>query len=106
MKKRLRVEILLPLRYNNRKPIPPSHFLTTEQELVDRYGGCTALIPRRGSWTNPRDSRIFQDVNSGFYVDCLDNEETIKSLIAYSEVLKKRFKQKKMYITYYKVNVL
>ena len=106
LKRRLRVEILLPLRYNNKKLIQPSYFLKTEEELANRYGGCTALTPRSGTWISPRDSRIYQDISSGFYVDCPDNKKTITSLNTYSEVLKKRFKQKKMHIAFYRVTLL
>ncbi|MFZ0511555.1 MAG: hypothetical protein WAM14_08110 [Candidatus Nitrosopolaris sp.] len=38
----LRVKILLPLQYNNGKPIPPSHFLTTKQ---DRRYATFRLMP-------------------------------------------------------------
>ena len=81
MVSRLRVEILLPLKYNNGKLIEPSIFLKTEQALVQRFGGCTTLTPTSGVWLNPKDSK-------------------------FKRTLKKDFDQEAIYIAYYKVNVL
>jgi hypothetical protein len=103
---RLRVEILLPLRYNDGQLIEPSKFLKTEQALVQQFGGCTALTPTSGVWLNPKDSQLYQDINSGFYVDCPNKQETFKFLRKFKKVLKKDFDQKVIYIAYYKVNVL
>lgn len=106
MVSRLRVEILLPLKYNNGKLIEPSIFLKTEQALVQRFGGCTTLTPTSGVWLNPKDSHLYQDINSGFYVDCPNNDETFKFLRKFKRTLKKDFDQEAIYIAYYKVNVL
>jgi hypothetical protein len=40
---KIRVEILLPLSYNDGKPIEKSKFANAELELAQRFGGCIAL---------------------------------------------------------------
>ena len=47
---KIRVEILLPLSYNDGKPIEKSKFVNTERELAQHFGGCTTLIPVEGLW--------------------------------------------------------
>jgi hypothetical protein len=45
----IRVDILLPLSYNDGKPVEKSKFACTERELAQRFG-VTTLIPVEGLW--------------------------------------------------------
>lgn len=46
------IQILLPLADNDGVPFPPSLLRDIQQELADRFGGCTAFsrAPARGIW--------------------------------------------------------
>jgi hypothetical protein len=101
----MRVEILLPLFYNDGEEIEKSKFLKTKEELAAKFHGCTALTPAEGLWIDD-DFTKYYDVNSGFYVVAPYKEDSITYFEDYKTVLKKRFKQKKIFITYYPVKNL
>src|SRR5215469_5033616 len=42
---KIRVEIVLPLYYNDKTQIEPGKFLETRRELTANFGGCTAMPP-------------------------------------------------------------
>ena len=47
------IEIYLPLDYNNGEAIPPSKFMSLQQELLRRFGGVTSVqrqFPLQGAW--------------------------------------------------------
>ena len=96
---KIRVEILLPLSYNDGKPIEKYKFVNTERELAQHFGGCTTLIPVEGLWIDD-DLKEYADINSGFYVVALLNKESISFFEAYVKKLKKRFKQKHILLTF------
>ena len=96
---KIRVEILLPLSYNDGKPIEKSKFANTEGELAQHFGGCTTLIPVEGLWIDD-DLKEYADINSGFYVVAPLNKESISFFEAYVKKLKKRFKQKHILLTF------
>ena len=96
---KIRVEILLPLLYNDGKPIEKSKFVNTERELAQHFGGCTTLIPVEGLWIDD-DLKEYADINSGFYVVAPLNKESIGFFEAYVKKLKKRFKQKHILLTF------
>jgi hypothetical protein len=46
-----RYEILLPLRYNDSRPIEPVKFDQTNLELIERFAATTTdVIPAVGRW--------------------------------------------------------
>ena len=96
---KIRVEILLPLSYNDGKPIEKSKFANTERELAQRFGGCTTLIPSEGLWIDD-DLKEYADINSGFYVVAPLNKESTIFFEEYVKRLKRRFKQKSVLITF------
>lgn len=98
--------ILLPLYYNNGKEVEASKFLQTKEELVSRFGYCSALTPSAGTWIDPVEGKRYDDINAGFYVDLELDEERKSFLLSYKETLKRRFEQKEIYITYHDINVI
>jgi hypothetical protein len=98
---RFRVEILLPLFYNDDTEIEASKFDQTFDELAKKFKGCTALTPAQGVWFE--DAKKYKDINSGLYVVIPNTEESIKYFDSYKRVLKKRFKQIDIFVTYYPV---
>src|SRR5215831_3764340 len=98
---KIRVEIILPLYYNDKTQIEPRKFFETRRELTAKFGGCTAMSPAEVSWI---DKDIgYNDINSGFYVVAPHTEDSIRSFRDYKEVLKKRFDQLDILITYYPI---
>jgi len=64
------------------------------------------LTPSPGTWVDPVDGQRHDDVNIGFYVDVELTPEVMKFLKEFKEKLKDRFKQREIYITTQKINVL
>lgn len=107
-----RVEILLPTHYeptlNNGKyeEINGDEYVTTYQELTDKFCGLTHdPTVKSGEWLDDNGVKFF-DTNTTLYCDIDDTEKNKKFLIEYQEVLKKRFKQKAIYITVHDVEVI
>jgi hypothetical protein len=87
---KIRVEILLPLFYNDGREVEKSKFLITREELAAKFTGCTALTPAEGLWINDK-SKKYYDVNSRFYIVAPYTADSIKFLKEYKVGLKKRF---------------
>lgn len=102
--KRLRrYEILLPLCYNDGSEIEPVKFDETMVELRHKFGGVTLdPNPRLGSWQE--EGEVFDDDLVRFVVDAEGNEPalawSLHFLEEYKEVLKERFQQLEIWITY------
>ncbi len=94
----IEIRILLPLKYNDGTDVEPARFLKTRKELTARFGGCTALMPTEGFWINK--DKEYSDINSGFYVVAPKNQSTFDFLKEYKEILKERFKQIDILVTW------
>jgi len=101
-KQQIEVKILLPLEYNNKKPIESEKFDHTRKELIDRFGGCSVLGHTAGYWI---DSGIeYKDTNTGFAVVVDHDKSTLRFLAKYKETLKERFQQLEIFMTYTVIN--
>ncbi len=85
--------------YNDGKPVEEEKFYQTNLERSRQFGGCTALMPAKGTWMDPADKQIYSDVNSGFFVIAPKTQETFDFLKSYKEILKERFRQIEILIT-------
>jgi len=97
----LRIEITLPQYYNNGKKVESSKFLVTKKELTDRFGGCTFLKPTLGDWVDDTTGIEYLDEpNSGFQVIVPKSKEAemLAFFDEYKPLLKKRFRQKDIFI--------
>jgi hypothetical protein len=58
------VQILLPLRDNTGRAIPPIRFREIAAELADRFGGCTAYTrsPAHGLWKPRSNSTVHDEI--------------------------------------------
>jgi hypothetical protein len=80
---KIRIEILLPLYYNDKTQIEPGKFLKTRNELTAKFGGCTVITPAEGSWI---DKGIeYNDINSGFYVIAPHTEVVVVDINQYHD---------------------
>ena len=89
-----RIEIYLPLDYNDGRPIEESKFIHLEDELLDRFAGLTAVqrqFPLQGLWRSS--SEVFRDRVVIF--TAIDFQtKTDFEIVHYLERLKRRLKKK------------
>lgn len=89
-----RVEIYLPLEYNDGRPIADAKYLGLQKELRARFGGVTSTqrqFPLQGAWHSGED--IYEERVVVFTVmDFRDQSEV--DLLLYLERLKNRLKKK------------
>jgi hypothetical protein len=98
---KIRLEIILPLNYNNGAKIEISKFLETQKELSTRFGGCTFITGATGTWIS--NGVKYDDINTIFFVDAPNNEHTIAFFRDYKEQLKTRFEQLDIKITVFEI---
>lgn len=100
-----RFEILLPLNYNDGKPIEHGKFALTHQELIRRFGATTVdTIKSSGTWLYR--GTVYEDVLMRIIVDSPEPEEATTFLREYKEILKARFDQLDIWITAHDVEMI
>jgi hypothetical protein len=73
----IRVEILIPLSYNNGAEIEDDIFAIIHDELINRFRGYTqSIVPTQGIWQNP-DGRRFHDNHRLVWIVCDNTPENI-----------------------------
>jgi len=93
-----RYEILLPLRYNDQTLVEEEKFFETEQDLIDQFGAVSVdWVVVSGKW-------IYQNVTYHdrlvrLRIDVPDSAATRSFIRSYKQTLKKRFRQKDVWIT-------
>jgi rubrerythrin len=100
----IRIDIILPVFYNDGSKIEDSKLLQTRKELTKRFGGCSVLRNTYGTWIDPSDDKEYNDVNSIFFTIAPKTQDTEDFLKEYKETLKARFNQKDIMITYQDTN--
>ncbi len=98
-----RVEVYLPLEYNDGRPIADSKYLGLQKELRARFGGVTSTqrqFPLQGAWHSGTD--VYEERVVVFtMMDFRDRgeRELVRYLERLKERLKKRFDQMEILIT-------
>jgi len=100
-----RFEILLPLNYNDGKPIEREKFLLTHRELVERFGA-TTVDTTRASGTWMYGGALYEDLLMRVTLDSSKPDEARGFLRNYKEVLKARFEQLDIWITAHDVDLI
>jgi hypothetical protein len=101
----IRFEILLPLFYNDGRPIEREKFLQTDDELVQRFGASsTDTVIVRGRWLYQ--STLYQDQLVRVRIDVEDSPENWQAMRDLKETLKTRFEQLDIWITAHRIEVL
>lgn len=93
-----RFEILLPLQFNDGKPVPDDLIVAVELELEQQFGAIsteTQII--RGRWQ--QEGQVHRDNLIRLFIDVPDTEENRSFFHAYKEILKARFFQKDIWMT-------
>ena len=100
-----RFEILLPLRFNDGKPVQDELVGQTILELRQQFHAISAesqLI--RGHWQH--EGEDFRDELVRLFVDVADTAENLAFFVGYKERLKTRFQQLDVWMTTYQIEVI
>src|SRR5262245_28006458 len=88
----IRFEILLPLFYNDGRPIEPEKVAATDDQLIQWFGATSSdTVVVRGRWQYQ--STIYSDQLIRTRVDVADTPENWDSMRRIKEELKTRFDQ-------------
>ena len=105
MKNWRRYEVLLPLRFNNGKPVPKALLAKTVQELEHHFSAvsCETQIIQ-GRWQN-RDV-VFRDDLIRIYVDVQRTAGVDRFFLRFKARLKTRFRQLDIWMTSHAIDVI
>ena len=100
-----RYEILLPLRYNDGRPIEAIKFRYTTRELLETFSATTLdLITAIGSWKYQ--GTVYEDLLVRFIVDVPSSTPADDFFRDYKETLKARFEQIDIWISSHEIQIL
>jgi hypothetical protein len=101
----VRFEILLPLYYNDGRPVEQEKFLETDEELVARFGATsTDSVIVSGHWVYL--STVYEDRLVRVRVDAPDTPDSRAFLRTCKETLKRRFGQEDIWVTAQQIEVI
>ena len=101
----VRFEILLPLFYNDGRPIEEQKFFYTDRELVAFFGASTSdTVEVRGQWTYQ--GTTYADQLVRLRVDVEDLPENWTAMRGLKETLKVRFEQLDIWITAHHIELI
>lgn len=100
-----RFEVLLPLKFNDGKPVPDDLIADTLLELEQRFGAVSCETQTiRGLWQHHGES--FRDDLVRVFVDVPDVEANRQFFVEFKERAKTRFQQIDLWVTTYPLDVL
>src|SRR5919201_5714314 len=101
----IRFEILLPLFYNDGRPIEVQKFVETDDELIAEFGATsTDTVTVRGHWLYQ--STIYEDRLIRVRIDAEDTPENWQKMRDAKEVFKQRFEQTDIWISAHRIEIL
>ncbi len=100
-----RFELLLPLRFNDGRPIPDELIGDTVLELREQFGAVSAETQTiRGTWQH--EGQVYRDDLVRVFVDVPDAPDSREFFVGFKERVKVRFRQLDIWMTTYLVEVL
>ena len=100
-----RYEILLPLFFNEGRPVPEALLAQTFLELREKFGAASWETQTvRGAWAHQ--GAIYEDNLTRCYVDVPDLPQHREFFREFKEVLKGRFEQLEIWITSHPLDVI
>ena len=100
-----RYEILLPLFFNEGRPVPEALLAQTFLELREKFGAASWETQTvRGAWAHQ--GAIYEDNLTRFYVDVPDLPQHREFFREFKETLKGRFEQLEIWITSHPLDVI
>jgi hypothetical protein len=101
----LKIEILVPKKFNDGKKIPAILHVKTSNDLARQFESytedSTSLL---GSWLDPKTKEKYKDTNFTYWVLCDNTKDNKDFLPQFKEILKERYQQLDILIYYTKVN--
>lgn len=97
--------MLLPLVYNDGRPVEPEKHEKTREELIARFGAAS-LLPATlcGTWV--AEGQRFEEDFVRLFVDVPDTRANRQFFIKLKKTLLSRFEQLEIYIASYPVDIL
>lgn len=95
----LKVEVLLPLRYNpdkkgRRKRIEGEKYSKTFAQIAEKFPDYTVdNSPLLGNWVNPKTKKKLSDENMAFWIICKQSKANLTFFKKLKGTLKQRFLQ-------------
>lgn len=105
MKNFRRYEIVLPLQFNDGKPVPEALLWQTIEEVEAKFGAVsweTQII--RGVWQH--EGILFRDNNTRLSLDVDDTADNRAFFVSLKEKLKRRFEQLDIWITSHPIDIV
>ena len=100
-----RYEILVPLLFNDGRPVPESLLALTFTELRHQFGAASwETQTLRGEWQH--EGVVYKDNLARFFVDVPDRPEHREYFRQFKETLKARFQQLDIWITSHPIDVI
>lgn len=100
-----RYEILLPLAFNDGRPVPDPLVGQTLAELERQFGAVSCETQTiRGLWQH--EGQVYRDNLVRLFVDVPDLQESRRFMASFKAQLKDRFEQLDIWITSYPIEIL
>ena len=100
IKQQLKVEILVPIFYNNGTNVEDEKYRILFEELVKQFGAVSSEDNNviNGYWINPQDNKAYADKNKVYWIIVPDTEENRQYFINLQNKLESLFKQESILI--------
>lgn len=100
-----RYEILLPLRFNDGRPVPGDLIADTLLELRERFGAVSSETQTiHGLWEHQ--GQVFRDDLVRIFVDVPDLPENRQFFVEFKERAKGKFQQLEIWLATYVIEIL
>lgn len=101
MVRNLKVEFLIPLKYNDGTDVEPIKLFNIKKKVVKLFGGITIHpLTTEGIWIDPKTNIKYYDKCRRFETVVKASPEIYETLKELKEDLKKTFKQEEIYMHY------
>ena len=100
IKQQLKVEILVPIFYNNGTNVEAEKYRILFEELVMQFGAVSSEDNNviNGYWINPQNNKAYADKNKVYWIIVSDTEENRQYFINLQNKLESLFKQESILI--------
>jgi hypothetical protein len=100
IKSQLKVEILVPIFYNNGTNVEAEKYRIMFEELVKQFGAVSSEDNNiiNGYWINPQDNKAYADKNKVYWIIVADTEENRLYFANLQNKLESLFKQESILI--------
>jgi hypothetical protein len=97
--------VLLPLKFNDGRPVPEALVADTVLELFYQFGAVSSETQTiHGQWGYA--TELYRDELVRVFVDTEDSDATIDFFVGYKEQLKLRFDQIDIWIVTYPIEII